>query len=82
MRILIISVLDVPIDCNRKKTYEDFTIITPEERTKALLYGQDFGKRLEEARFEVTVDEYIASLGEDTITYHGLERTPIYVCTK
>jgi SAM-dependent methyltransferase len=83
------AVLDVPIDYGREKTYEDSSIRSPEERTKAFwqadhvrLYGRDFSKRLEEAGFSVQEDQYINSLGEDSIRIHGLQATPFFLCTR
>lgn len=83
------AILDVPIDYNRAITLEDSSIKTPEERAKTYwqsdhvrLYGRDFSQRLENVGFKVKVDEYISSLNDEIIRYHGLEKNPIYFCTK
>lgn len=83
------AIIDVPIDYQRIETYEDFTITTPEERTKAFwqsdhvrLYGQDFANKLESVGFKVKQDKYIDSLGKETIEFYGLSNEVIYFCTK
>lgn len=54
------GIVQVPLDPNREKTYEDFSITSPEEREKAFgqydhvrVYGNDYGDRLSKAGFEV-----------------------------
>jgi SAM-dependent methyltransferase len=83
------AILDVPIDNSRERTYEDYSIRSPEGRAKAFwqgdhvrLYGRDFSRRLEEAGFSVQEDQYIKSLGEDSIRFHGLQSTPFFICTR
>lgn len=83
------ALIDVPIDYNRKETYEDSSITTPEARTKAFwqqdhvrLYGQDFPKKLEAAGFKVKIDRSIEALGPAKVEFHGLHKNPIFYCTK
>ena len=83
------ALIDVPIDYSRADTYEDFSITSPAERTKAFcqwdhvrLYGRDFAGKLERAGFKVSADGYIDSLGQAMIEFHGLERHPICFCTR
>lgn len=83
------AIIDVPIDYEREKTYEDPLIITPEERTKAYwqgdhvrLYGRDFSDKLRNVGFNVKVDKFISELGEKKIKRFGLQDTPIYFCKK
>jgi SAM-dependent methyltransferase len=84
------AILQVPIDINRQKTFEDPTIKSPEERRRfygledhVRLYGLDYKDRLEQAGFTVKVDEYVKELGSETIKKYSLvERQNIYFCTK
>ena len=54
------AILQVPISLTLEKTFEDSTIITPEEREKVFgqkdhvrIYGSDYIKRLKAAGFKV-----------------------------
>ncbi len=83
------AIIDVPIDTSRAQTYEDFSIISPEERTKAFwqfdhvrLYGNDFPDKLRGAGFKVKADMFISTLDKSKIDYFGLEDGPIYFCEK
>jgi SAM-dependent methyltransferase len=83
------AIIDAPIDYRRQYTYEDPSVVTPEERTKAYwqkdhlrLCGRDFGSQLEEAGFKVKVDNYIEALGDHAAQRHGLEKNPIYLCLR
>lgn len=58
-----LAILQVPIDKNREKTYEDRNIIDPEERKLKYgqsdhirIYGNDYKNRLEEAGFKVDIN--------------------------
>lgn len=80
------------------KTYEDFSVIKPEERERVFgqkdhvrIYGEDYKKRLEKAGFKVKIIEYAKSLGSDSIDKFSLiphQEHPskmegwIYLCTK
>lgn len=55
-----IAILQVPISKTVRKTFEDFTITSPEEREKYFgqkdhvrIYGQDYKKRLQNIGFKV-----------------------------
>ena len=57
-----ISILQVPISPILKETYEDASIVTPQQRLKSFgqndhvrIYGQDYTHRLEHAGFTVTI---------------------------
>jgi predicted SAM-dependent methyltransferase len=84
------AILQVPIDLNRDQTFEDPSIVSPEDRERLFgqydhvrLYGRDYKNKLEQAGFQVKVDEYVRSLGVDTIKKYGLkEAEDIYFCTK
>jgi SAM-dependent methyltransferase len=82
------AILQVPIKGDR--TYEDFSITTPEGRLAAFgqhdhvrMYGRDYRDRLMEAGFDVTVDSIARQLPERTARRLGLQRDEeIYVCRK
>ena len=84
------AILQIPIDLNREKTYEDERITSPEERERAFgqhdhvrVYGRDYKRRLQNAGFEVRVDHYARDLGAYMTNRYGLKkRTGIYVCVK
>ena len=84
------GIFQVPIDYNREKTYEDFSITDPKEREKAFgqhdhvrWYGKDYGKKLEHAGFNVVVDDFVNSFSQEEIFRYGLIPTElIYYCLK
>jgi len=83
------ALLDVPIDFDRATTYEDWTITSPEARTKAFwqwdhvrLYGRDFSEKLRNAGFTVTEDRHITAKGSDLIQRQGLEDSVNYIGSK
>lgn len=66
------AILSVPIDFSRKKTYEDASITSPEDRKKHFLqydhkrlYGLDYPERLKKAGFIITEKNYIIEIAED-----------------
>jgi len=84
------GIFQVPIDYNRKKTYEDFSITTPEERTKAFgqwdhfrRYGADYKDRLENAGFIVTEDQFVKTFTKDELMkFRFTDNELIYFCKK
>ena len=84
------SILQVPVDYNRDKTYEDSNIKSPEERLKEFghpdhvrYYGKDYKTRLENSGFIVNEDHYISTLDKTGIIKYGLiESELIYHCKK
>jgi SAM-dependent methyltransferase len=65
------GILQVPLDANRKTTYEDDSITEPKEREKHFgqydhvrLYGLDYKDRLEQAGFTVTLDDFAANASD------------------
>ncbi|MDG2226108.1 MAG: methyltransferase domain-containing protein [Flavobacteriales bacterium] len=59
------GIFQVPIDTTRSETYQDASIVSPEEREKHFwqydhvrLYGLDYPKKLEAAGFEVEIYDY------------------------
>ena len=84
------AILQSPIDTSLEKTFEDFCIVSPEEREKAFgqrdhvrIYGRDYKERLEKAGFRVNVDRYAEEVGEELRKKYGLPKDEaIYVCAK
>lgn len=84
------AILMVPIRFGSPKTLEDPNIKTPEERVKYYgqsnhlrYYGLDFKDRLEEAGFNVKVEDYIKVFDEASKDKYGLPKKDyIYFCTK
>jgi SAM-dependent methyltransferase len=84
------AILQVPLDLARERTYEDFSITSPEERRRHFgqedhvrWYGRDYRARLENAGFEVDIDPYVRTLAPAVIRRHGLaDQEEIYMCRK
>lgn len=84
------AILQVPVDINLERTYEDFTITTRSGRSIAFghpehvrVYGRDYKDRLESIGFNVKADDFVKSLSpEDQCRYVLTKDEEIYVCTK
>ena len=84
------AIPQVPIDWERDKTLEDPAIVTPEQREcfyrqfdHVRLYGRDYKDRLEEAGFDVKLDDYAQTLDDKVIEKYGLKKGEIiFFCTK
>lgn len=84
------GVFQVPIDYNRKETYEDFSITSPQARKKAFgraghvrWYGRDYKDRLQAAGFKVTEDNFVQEFTTEEQFRFGLIPTElIYYCEK
>lgn len=84
------GIYQVPIDYNRKETFEDWSITSLNERVKAfgqdnhvIMYGKDYNDRLRKAGFKVNEDNYISKFSPDEIFKYGLNPSElIYHCTK
>ena len=84
------GIMQVPYDKKRNITYEDASITDPLEREKAFglkehvrFYGLDYGDRLREAGFDVTVEDYTAEFSdEENFKYGFWKGDPIFFCTK
>jgi len=84
------GIFQVPLDSTIDVTLEDKSINTPELREKHYkqrdhlrLYGKDYGKRLREAGFEVTEDNYVQTLPADLVERYALPKEEIlYICRK
>jgi len=66
------AIMQVPIDYSRSETFEDDSIVTPEDREKhywqkdhVRLYGTDYPERLEKAGFRVKRDHYVQEINEE-----------------
>ncbi len=84
-----IGVITVPINEKLEKTYEDSTIILPDDREKHFgqwdhvrLYGLDIKKRFEEVGFEVEMNRYYESFSNDDYERFGLCQDIIIVVRK
>jgi SAM-dependent methyltransferase len=84
------GIFQVPIDYSRSVTYEDWNIISPEEREKAFgqndhvrWYGNDYKNRLEKVGFKVDEIDYASKYSTDEIFKFGLAKSEmIYLCRK
>jgi hypothetical protein len=84
------AILQVPIDLNRKVTYEDFSIKTPKGREEAFgqhdhvrIYGQDYVDRLKKAGFRVIEDDFVTTFSLENQYWYGLLNSElIYFCRK
>lgn len=84
------AILQVPIDLQRARTFEDARIVSPEDRERWFLqkdhvriYGRDYTDRLSAVGFNVQVEFYAKDLQRDLRERYVLRRKrPIYLCTK
>ena len=84
------AIIQVPLEKNREHTYEDPSIVSPEERERVFgqfdhvrIYGLDYEDRLKKAGFDVTIIDYAGQLGPDMIKKYGLSTDEsIYYCAK
>ena len=84
------GIFQVPIDYNRKETFDDPSITDPKEREKHYwqddhlrLYGLDYGKILSEAGFEVVEDAFVKELDPKLVERYALPKDEIiYFCKK
>ena len=84
------GIFQVPIETDREKTYEDFSIVDPLEREKAFhqkdhvrIYGRDYKERLEAVEFKVDINPYVKSFTKEEIDRSGF--TPeehLYIVSK
>jgi SAM-dependent methyltransferase len=85
------AIIQVPFfDMNLQTTLQDDTITSPEERFKhygqedhVRMYGQDYGRRLEKAGFEVIEDDFVKHLSPEILQKYALPKDEIiYFCRK
>ena len=84
------AILQVPISKYNKETFEDFSIISPEEREKYFgqkdhvrIYGKDYKNRLESVGFKVDLFDIKMFLSIREIKKYRLnEEEILYLCRK
>ena len=84
------GIFQIPQNLNLEKTYEDFTITSPEERSKHFgqydhvrVYGRDYFNRLKAAGFTVNEVDYSSSISDELIKKYCLVKGEILpVCFK
>lgn len=84
------GILQVPIDYNREKTFEDSSITTPKEKEEAYghfdherWYGKDYKNKLINVGFTVHEHDYVGELGPIDMKKYGLMQDEfVYYCTK
>ena len=84
------GIFQIPQELDREKTYEDFTITSPDERTKHFgqydhvrTYGKDYFDRLRAVGFTVNEIDYSKNISNELITKYCLVKGEILpVCTK
>jgi SAM-dependent methyltransferase len=83
------AILQVPMQRKRVLTYEDASVVDPQERLREFgqedhlrVYGRDYAERLEEAGFQVKRDRFVKELPPDRVERHRLKQEDIYYCTR
>ena len=83
------GIIQSPVNYNRKETYEDSTITTPEERMKHFgqydhvrEFGADYAQRLERGGFIVIEDDYVKKLPVEIIRRCALPANEIIYLVK
>jgi ubiquinone/menaquinone biosynthesis C-methylase UbiE len=84
------GIFQVPIDMNRKKTFQDDSITDKLERNKIFgqydhvrVYGKDYFNKLENAGFKVQQIDYSKKFSnEEILKYSIIKGEVIPVCTK
>lgn len=78
------GIIQVPMNYGLDKTYEDFSITSPEERKKHFgqydhvrWYGMDYFNRLEKAGFEVEQVKYYETLSQSEMEKYCLSKNEI-----
>lgn len=78
------AILQVPIQYQRQKTYEDHTITTPQERAKHFgqydhvrIYGLDYYEKLEKIGFILNKINLSQEISAEKIKQYGLEKNEI-----
>ena len=78
------AILQVPINEDLEKTFEDPSIKSPSERLKYFgqedhvrVYGKDYYRRLEQTGFVVKQDNFVQTLPKEKIIKYGLMESEI-----
>ena len=85
-----LAIIQVPISSVLVETFEDSSIIEPEDREKYFgqkdhvrIYGTDYIKRLKKSGFKVTAYDFISELNPfDVQKYALLKDEKLYLCSK
>jgi SAM-dependent methyltransferase len=83
-------VLSVPICCDLEETFEDSSIVTPEDRDKyygqkdhVRLYGRDYIQRFSQSGFDITEYSPNKEMNEDMVRKYGfIENDVVMLCRK
>ncbi|HLG65919.1 MAG TPA: methyltransferase domain-containing protein [Ktedonosporobacter sp.] len=81
------AILQVPIDVNQPHTVDTALVVLQQENASqfspARLYGQDYLELLQQAGFDVHIDDFVRRLPQNLITCYGLNpNEDIYICYK
>ncbi len=84
------GIFQIPQDLSLEKTYEDFNMVTPEERTEHFgqydhvrIYGKDYFDRLRKVGFKVEEVDYSKTLSPESLDKYRLTKGEILpVCYK
>ncbi len=84
------AIIQTPIEKMREKTFEDFSVTSPEDRKRVFgqsdhvrIYGLDYIDRLRNAGFIVKIDNYVNQFEDYEIDKYLLDKEEeIYFCTK
>lgn len=84
------AIMQVPIDYSRSETYEDPSIVKPEDREAHFwqkdhlrLFGRDYPDRLRKAGFKVREDDFVRSIDENLRDRFKLQKEEVlYYATK
>jgi predicted SAM-dependent methyltransferase len=84
------AILQSPIDMTRDETFEAPDVTSPQDRERVFgqsdhvrIYGRDYRDRLEQAGFNVRLDDYVRDLGPEQAVKCGLMTgEKIHFCTK
>lgn len=91
------GILQVPIEMDRKHTYEDISITSPKERQEAFgqfdhvrIYGKDYIERLKSVGFKVELNEFAKNLSADEMFRFGfgdgedlfVVKKPLTICKR
>ncbi len=80
------AILQVPIEMDREKTYEDLSITDPKEREKLFgqydhvrVFGRDYPELIKKAGFLVKEDNYLNTINDEIIDEYRLTRNDMMV---
>ena len=84
------ALIQVPIDINRSKTFEDPTVVSEEDRLRVFgqvdhvrICGLDYSERIKKAGFLVDIIDYPKFLSQEDLQRYGLmSREDIFICKK